>query len=179
MSTWTGSDLKQQYDRVVNDGWLQHFQDASLAYFWPVELLLAIGSRESNIQQIMGDNGNGAGIMQIDRRHNAAFVSSGIWQNIRQNVFYGARILSQKRQFIVLNFEEPIRLGPDSKGNFANVTIPRMDEIDLVSVSLAAYNVGLWAVYHYVNSHNPDKTTTGGDYSNDVTMRAQVFRGLI
>lgn len=180
MGKWTPHDLRLQFERIVSDGWLQHFFDASIASFIPSETLIAIASRESNITQIVGDGGNGYGIMQIDVRSFPIFVTSNAWKDVRQNIFMGASVLSDKRSDLVLNFDRRISIGPDSKGNHALVDVPRVEHLDMVKrISLAMYNGGRWAIYQYVNYGNPDRTTTGGDYSSDVIEREELFREFL
>ena len=63
---WTEFDLREQFARVEADGWLTAFQVTAQRYEFPIEALLGIASRESNIESVIGDGGHGYGIMQID-----------------------------------------------------------------------------------------------------------------
>src|SRR6185312_2217418 len=60
------SVLLTQLNRTRARGWLPFFNEAATQFSFPVALLLAIASRESNVQNILGDGGHGRGIMQID-----------------------------------------------------------------------------------------------------------------
>ena len=48
-----------------------------------------------------------------------------------------------------------------------------------LTTAVAAYNSGLWAYYDLSKTGDPDRHTTGRDYSADTIRRAQVFRKFL
>jgi hypothetical protein len=70
MADWTENDLDQQFKRAQNSGWLLYFEVSGQQHNFVVELLLAIASRETDLQNIRGDFHDGSyhgyGIMQVD-----------------------------------------------------------------------------------------------------------------
>ena len=49
----------------------------------------------------------------------------------------------------------------------------------MLRVTIAAYNCGLWAYYHFSKGHDVDQVTTGQDYSRDVLAKAVRFKPLL
>jgi len=49
----------------------------------------------------------------------------------------------------------------------------------LLRVTVAAYNCGLWAYYHFSKGNDIDRGTTGQDYSKDVLAKAARFKPLL
>lgn len=157
MNTWTPTDLINQFNRTSTRGWLQAFVDAAHKYNFPVEMLLGISSRETNISQIIGDGGHGFSLMQIDNRSFPQWCASGAWRDVHQAVDKGAQVLQNKQQEL------------SQYHTFADPT-------DLLRCSIAAYNCGAHAALQsFLIDGNPDRHTTGGDYSADVFQRAVIF----
>src|SRR5262245_45037615 len=98
MSNWTKADLKREFDRAVDGDWIAHFRQAAADYSFPVEVLLAIASRETNMRNIVGDGGHGFGIMQIDDRSFPDWCHSGAWKDVGAGVKKGALVLDSKRE---------------------------------------------------------------------------------
>jgi membrane-bound lytic murein transglycosylase MltF len=164
MPKWTNRDLDIQFSRAVNLGWLEVFKKASKDFDLPVEVLLAIASRETNLnpkyQQQTGDGGHGHSIMQIDDRSYPDFCNSGDWKDINLAIQKGASVLEEKRKSIRA-----------AKG------IPVTDEVRL---AIAAYNCGATRVINNFRSGRPiDSNTTDKDYSADVLSRAKYFKGKL
>lgn len=138
-------------------GLLPYFMQASKRYGVPLALLLAIASRESRMGMALaadgtGDNGNGIGIMQIDKRYHPDFTSRHSALDHEANINYGARYLAQLLR------------------EFNGDTIQ----------AVAAYNGGPRRVRTAVYSGiSPDAITTGGDYSRDVLERKQLVTDLM
>lgn len=152
---WTVSDLRLQFKRAKAVGWLETFTKCSHKYSIPLEILLGVGSRETNIRNILGDDGHGHGIMQVDDRSYPLWCKSGEWMDPHKSIDMGAYVLS-------------LKIAKASKtGNAA------------LRVGIASYNVGSKAIEDYLRFKNPDRRTTGHDYSADVLRRAKVFRGII
>jgi|GEM_PF-1026914 len=153
------SVLLTQLDRTKSRGWLPFFNEAASQFNWPVELLIAIASRETNIQNILGDGGHGRGIMQIDDRSFPEFANSGRWKDPKQNILMGAKVLTGKQRFL------------SQKGVGANV---------LRRASVAAYNSGEGKVFRAIQQGlSVDAFTAHRNYSADVLERAAVFAELL
>ncbi len=153
------SVLLTQLNRTRTRGWLAFFDEAASQFNWPVALLLAIASRESNIQNILGDGGHGRGIMQIDDRSFPDFANSGRWRDPRQNILMGARVLSGKRRFLTQN---------------------GVGGALLTRASVAAYNSGEGNVRRAIRRGlDVDTFTAHRNYSADVLGRAEVFAELL
>ena len=178
MSNWNSSDLRLQFSRVIRDGWLAFFEDAAVKNGFPIEDLLAIASRETNMQNIIGDGGRGFGIMQVDIGTNESFCKSGRWQDPNMAIGMGTAILASKRNFIVKNAGQPIHVKAKS-GYEETFEMPLIVGESLRRVTIAAYNSGLWASRNFLKHGDPDRGTTGKDYSKDVIQRSTIFKSLL
>lgn len=141
-----------------------------------VALLKAVMSRETDMRNIVGDGGHGRGGWQIDDRWHGAWLeqvrgcrsgsSIPVYRSARPagrvpTISVGAR---KAAAILEANVEAAIRAGiPDGH---------RMD------VAVAAYNAGMGgALRGWKTDRNPDRFTTGADYSRDVLARARILRG--
>lgn len=138
-------------------GLMSYFTQASKRYGIPLILLLAIASRESRMGLALsadgtGDQGNGMGIMQIDKRHHPNFTNSHSPFDHQANIDYGAQYLTKLLQ--------------QFNGNTAR--------------AVAAYNAGPNKVRTAIYAGlPPDSVTTGRDYSRDVLQRKQLISQLL
>lgn len=172
-ASWTVSDLVLQFNRTERLGWLPYFGDAASRYGFDQSVLMAIASRESNIRSILGDNGHGHGIMQIDDRSYPEFCDSEEWKDPLKNIMKGAEVLDSKRRDIL----NGVGRRNICKGNtFNGLTLT---DFGVLRSSIAAYNCGCRAYYSICVYGNPDQYTTGGDYSTDVLNRGEVFKRLL
>lgn len=174
---WTPSDIRNQLGKVRQRGWLSHFVDAANSTGFTPETLLGIGSRESNIEQIIGDNGHGHGIMQIDDRSFPEFVRSGKWRDPRLNVFKGAQVLAGA--YNTVRRGQGRQLTCTINGRRVGFVGVRLGPGDLLRTALAAYNSGCRAYYWMSVAGDPDRGTTGRDYSRDTLARAAEFKRLL
>lgn len=173
VAAWTVADLIRQFDRTEQRGWLPYFSEAAKKYNFDQDVLMAIASRETNIQNILGDGGHGHGIMQIDDRSYPDFCNSDDWKDPRKNILKGGEVLNSKRKDI----SDSVGRRNECKGNrFQGLTL---SDLGLLRSSIAAYNCGCRAYYAICVYGNPDRSTTGGDYSADVINRAEVFNRLL
>ncbi len=138
-------------------GLMPYFSQASKQYGISLILLLAIASRESRMGLALsadgtGDQGNGIGIMQIDRRYHPGFTGRHSPLDHQANIDYGAEYLAKLlRQF---------------NGNTTR--------------AVAAYNAGPNKVRTAIYAGlPPDSVTTGGDYSRDIRQRKQQIGQLL
>lgn len=163
----SSSELKRQFDRAVKSGWLSLIQAAANRYQFTPELLLAIGSRETNLdskyQQVPGDRGHGFSMWQLDIGSHRSWIATGAWKDVGAAVMKAGEALNAKRAEVKMNLSGRV-----------------VSNTDLERITVAAYNCGSGpAVTNYKRSGNPDRGTTGGDYSADVLYRRDVFVGLI
>ena len=128
-------------------------------YNIPPAILAGLVSRESRGRNVIGDNGYGHGLGQIDsgsfpgwtRRWRANGRPAG--EGLRK----AAEVFDAKRRYL--------------RGRF-----PQMNEQELLKSTLSAYNAGEGAVARAVRrGRDTDSVTTGRDYARDVLNRASVF----
>jgi hypothetical protein len=86
----------------------------------------------------------------------------------------GALVLHSKQQTIRNGQGKSLRVGGRPFVGKANLS-----KDDLLRTAVAAYNSGLWAYYNLTKYGDPDRRTTGRDYSKDTLRRAQTFRKLL
>ncbi|XP_048817868.1 lysozyme g isoform X2 [Lagopus muta] len=117
-------------------------------------VIAGIISRESHAGTILkngwGDNGNGFGLMQVDKRHHNI---EGTW-NGETHISQGTRILIDMIKKIQRKF-------------------PRWTRDQQLKGGISAYNVGPGNVRSY---ERMDIGTLHDDYGNDVVARAQYFK---
>ena len=166
--------LAQQFQYAKANGWLAAFVKAGKDYDFAPSLLMAIASRETNMRNIVGDGGHGYGLMQIDIRSFGEWIDSGAWRHPVQVIEKGAQILDQKMTQIHNGAGRPITVGGF---NFTGATFPTAAAA--IRVAVAAYNSGLWAYYCFSKGEDPDRLTTGHNYSKDVLARQEEFERLL
>jgi hypothetical protein len=171
---WSRADLVSQVKVAKAKGWLPLFHKAARDYEIPAEVLIAIASRESGVANVVGDHGKGYGLMRIDVGGYPEWCASGVWRDPNAGIQKGAQILDSKR--------EEIR---NSQGRIVSIAgrpfrgAPIPDENVLLTISVAAYDNGLWPYYSFSNNTAIDRYTTRGNYSADVKARASVIKTLL
>ncbi|XP_036424753.1 lysozyme g-like [Colossoma macropomum] len=117
-------------------------------------VIAGIISRESRAGAVLvngwGDNGNGFGLMQVDKRYH---TPRGAW-NSEEHITQGTEILIDSIKAIQRKF-------------------PNWPKEHQFKGGISAYNAGVGNVQTY---EGMDIGTTGNDYSNDVVARAQWFK---
>ncbi|KAL8190142.1 UNVERIFIED_CONTAM: hypothetical protein K2H54_041447 [Gekko kuhli] len=117
-------------------------------------VIAGIISRESHAGAVLrngwGDHGNGFGLMQVDRRYHD---TEGSW-NSEAHITQGATILRDMIDGVARKF-------------------PDWTREEQLKGGISAYNAGLRNVRTY---ERMDIGTTGNDYANDVTARAQFYK---
>lgn len=171
------AELKRQWHRANKD-FAGMFEEASQATNLPLEILMAVGSRETNMRNIVGDRGRGAGVMQVDIGTDAAFKASGAWKDAGAAIQRGAEILREKMDSLIRMAGKEMTI-KDRAGKAYKFTVPKLEGEQLQQTALAMYNSGWWAPYHVSKGRSPDYGTTGRDYSADVLSRAEVFKSFI
>ncbi len=170
------SELQRQFDRANTSGWISLVRAAADQYQFTVELLLGIGSRETNLepqyQVHPGDHGRGFSMWQIDIGSDAEWIATGDWKDVGKAVMRAAFWLDQKRTDVTDKLKHPCVEKKLSAVVVSNADIER--------ITVAAYNTGAArAVSAYLNFKNPDRFTTGADYSADVLYRRDVFASFL
>jgi soluble lytic murein transglycosylase-like protein len=146
--------LMPQFDYAKAVGWLPFYEEAAKEYGIAIQVLLAISSRETNIRNILGDYGRGAGVMQVDVGTAPGFIQSGAWKDPKQSILIGSSILADK----IKQVKEGL-----------------VPENDLVRVAVACYNAGGLPIVDYHKRDSIDLHTTHHNYSADVMARSLIF----
>lgn len=141
-------------------------------------LILAIGVRESDLRNIVGDGGHGRGFLQIDDRYHDEWLASvqgcrdGEWKRSYESAAPAGRVppLVPMARYAVHLLH----------GNLAYAKRNGVPKRKQVPFAVAAYNCGAGgALAGWREDDNPDKYTTGGNYAADVLkMRAEANRWL-
>lgn len=136
------ADLLAQYRRAEAEWpWIAAVERAVKL---PPMLLWAVGSRETNLRNVIGDGGHGIGIWQRDRR---------AWTLPGNVAWYLAH---------------PRRQAEDA----AALLLGLRGKLGAWPAAVAAYNAGEGAVRKALAAGvDPDSRTTGGDYAADVESR--------
>lgn len=164
--------IKQHFEKALQKGWIKFFAAAALKYDFPLALVMAIASRETNMSNIKGDfrkskhfpNGgyHGYGIMQVDVGTDPGWIASGAWQRVDEAIMHGTKILDSKR-------DELNRMWSGSR------TLQQF-----LWVLAASYNHGTKGSYSDFKEHgSPDLHTTGHDYGRDVLGRMAEFQQML
>src|SRR5262245_66376982 len=101
----TGDQLAQQVALARTRGWLPLMAHAEKRHKLPKGMLLAIASRETNMQDICGDGGHGRGLFQIDDRFHGDWLAkhgaprAGTTPRIKDAAEYAAAMLASNVAF--------------------------------------------------------------------------------
>jgi hypothetical protein len=180
----TKAQLKTQFERAKRLGWLPHFEEAAAKYGFEPAFLLAIGSRETNLDpkwlRNAGDGGRGFGLMQVDVGTDIDWIKTGKWKDAREGILRGALVLSQKRtQLKGYKPGTPVKARDSQSKRWYSTPAVAIKKGDYEKVLAGMYNGGSWPVYHYSKGRGSDYGTTGKDYGADVVARAAVFAQLL
>ncbi len=158
----TADQLAQQVALARSRGWLPPIARAEKRHKLPQGMLLAIASRETNMQDIVGDGGHGRGLFQIDDRFHGDWLrkhgapGAGTTPRIKDAADYAAAMLASN-----LAYGQKKKVGEDQQVRFA----------------ASAYNAGCGGAFTGFQSGNCDLKTTGGDYGADVLERLAAIQG--
>lgn len=130
------------------------FEHAAKVANVPSALLAAICSRETHGRNVVGDGGNGIGLMQIDKRYHT-FASTKEAMVPEENIKYGALLLRE----------------------YWNAMCSQKDKVcwtyaETLRGAVCAYNSGVKNVRTW---DKMDQGTTQNDYSADVWERARAL----
>jgi peptidoglycan hydrolase-like protein with peptidoglycan-binding domain len=154
--------LSQQVALARTRGWTTFIARAEKRHKLPAGFLLAIASRETNMQDICGDGGHGRGLFQIDDRFHGDWLSQhgapggGTTPRIKDAAEFAAAMLASNVSF------------GQQKGVGADL---------LVKFAASAYNAGCGGALSGFQGGDSDKRTAGGDYGADVIARLAAIQG--
>lgn len=163
----------EQLGIALEQGWIPFFQNASMVHNIPIEILFGIASRESGFRNIVGDNGRGFGIMQIDLGTDPTAISHGL--DPEWNINRGAQLLNEKRQWVIDHAGKPAMVYWHGQRLEFNVPLDIESNPNFNRIWIAAYNCGIWSSYHFDQGRDPDHGTTQRNYSHDVMARSERF----
>lgn len=123
-------------------------------------LIRGLMSRETNMQNIVGDGGHGWTYFQIDNR------SHGGWLRRVAKDEAGMPLVSEAAKYAVALLEANVR-----EAKAAGVKAGHC-----LRVAVAGYNCGMGNALAAYRAGNVDARTAGGDYSADVLARAKTIR---
>jgi hypothetical protein len=135
-------------------------------------LVLGMGSRETNLENIVGDGGHGRGWLQIDDRFFAAWLdrhagcANGTWRPRFASALPGGRVPTLTHS--TLQAIEILR------SNVAFAASRNVAAGERMRFAVAAYNSGAGNAIHGLGAGDVDAHTAHGDYSSDVFERRDV-----
>jgi hypothetical protein len=140
-------------------------------------LLLALGSRESNMRNIVGDSGHGRGWLQIDDRFHHDFLATH--RGCDSGSFHPAyESAAPKGRVPTLTASTIYAIGL-LRANMRFARSNGVPEETAVRFAVAAYNAGPGGALAGFHEGDVDRHTTGRDYSGDVLgRRAAIARSL-
>jgi len=133
---------------------------ASKKYGVPAHVIAGVISRETRGRNVIGDNGYGHGLMQIDSEWHPAWCASWLasGKSAAAGIDKGTSLLA-------------------SSLDYFDATFPVLSEQGVLRAALAAYNSGEGRVTRLIRRGLPvDTHTAGRNYSRDVASRADFFR---
>jgi hypothetical protein len=150
-------------------------------------LLLAIASRETNLRNVVGggyfedgkwhETGEDRGLFQINSTYHSRWLDSvpgcdsGTYEEKYDSALPVGRVPGLTR-----GAKKCRDLLRDRIQAARAHAIP---EADVVRVAVAAYNGGSYNAIQGYKQGDPDKYTTGGDYSKDVLARQKAIRSAV
>jgi len=140
-------------------------------------LLLALGSRETNMRNIAGDGGHGRGWLQIDDRFHHDFLTthrgcdSGSFTPTHDSAAPNGRCptLTAGTIYAIGLLRANMRFAR-SKG---------VPEAKVLRFAVAAYNAGAGGALAGFHEGDVDRRTTGRDYAKDVLERKAAIAKLL
>lgn len=160
----SASLIKQHLLRLKDAGFDQILIDLGNKYNLPPTFLFAIASRETNCRNIIGDEGNGIGLMQIDIRYHEIAKQqkvSGQWESNPEILMdYGASLLAKNL-------------------HMAKTKLDKYPSYIQLYAAASNYNCGRAITLSSKNGLDSDQCTTGKNYAHDVMLRKSAFDELI
>ena len=150
------NELAGQIGKARSRGWLPVIATAEKRHKLPAGLLLAVASRETDMEDICGDGGHGRGVFQIDDRFHGDWLAAhgapgdGATPRLGDAAEFAAAMFASNRSF------------GKQKG---------VGRSDLLKYACSAYNAGAGGALEGFRGGDSDRKTTGGDYGRDVLDR--------
>ena len=142
-----------------------------------VALLLALGSRETNMRNIVGDSGHGRGWLQIDDRFHAEFLKTH--RGCDSGSFTAAHASAlPKGRCPTLTAGTIYAIGLLR----ANMRFARQNgvaEQKVLRFAISAYNAGQGGALAGFREGDSDRRTTGRDYARDVLRRKAAIAKIL
>jgi len=162
MNDWTPKQLASQFRAGQRTGLIPLLVAAAKQAGLPPAYVVAVASRETRIQNILGDGGHGHGVMQIDDRSHREFLAEHPdWRtNPAPLIEHAAELLAYNCAAVRKRW-------------------PAFDDRQVRKVAASAYNAGMTNAAQGVSTGDSDRYTTGRDYGRDVLLRALVFEDLL
>jgi peptidoglycan hydrolase-like protein with peptidoglycan-binding domain len=148
--------LAEQVNRARTRGWAPIMRSAEVRHNLPAGLLLAVASRETDMEDVVGDKGHGRGIFQIDDRFHADWLAAHgapgrtTTPRLEDAADFAASMLASNLVFAKQH------------------GVPARDRLRF---ACSAYNAGAGGALEGQQSGDCDRKTTGGDYGRDVLER--------
>jgi hypothetical protein len=140
-------------------------------------LVLAMGSRETNLTNIVGDGGHGRGWLQIDDRFWATWLKAhagckdGTWAAKFASALPAGRVPT-----LTASTLKAIEL---LHSNVAFASSRKVPPAERMRFAVAAYNSGAGNAIKSFAEGNVDARTAHGDYSADVLSRRDAVAGYL
>ena len=153
--------LGKQVSRARACGWTRLMGKAESRHNLPAGLLLAVASRETDMEDIVGDKGHGRGLFQIDDRFHADWLAAhgapgpGMTPRLQDAADFAASMLASNLAFA------------EQHG------VPAADRLRF---ACSAYNAGPGGALEGQRGGDCDRKTTGGDYGRDVLDRLSAIQ---
>jgi hypothetical protein len=167
MSTPSKTELKLQAKSLVASGLMSDLRSAASTYGVSLALVVAIASRETNCQNILGDmrggEFHGVGLMQIDIQHDIARQArdSGSYKTAPAPLIcFGVAMLAD-------NQTKAARYLPD------------VGKAGWQKIAASGYNCGITSAIANAKAGDSDKGTTGHDYGADVMRRKAILEPIL
>jgi hypothetical protein len=147
--------LGAQVRAAQDAGWDVLFATSEYAHRLPLGLLWAVASRETMMKDVIGDEGHGRGLMQIDDRSHGAWLKA-----------HGAGDAGKPYVADAIDYAGELLEKSIGEGRRRGVA-----EGDLLKFALSAYNAGAGGADSGYKQGDSDLKTTGKNYGADVLKR--------
>ena len=157
------ADMQAEVHRAKATGIVDLIVAAAKAHGLDPAFALAIGSRENDLVNSLGDANHAVGVMQVDRRSwpeaQQAYVD-GSWET------HPAALIDTGCQILEDNL------------SWAKRAYPNYDDDQHLKIAAAAYNGGCKTAMDGIREGDCDKFTTGRNYGSDVMGRMALLKQL-
>ena len=157
------ADMQAEVHRAKATGIVDLIVAAAKAHGLDPAFALAIGSRENDLVNSLGDANHAVGVMQVDRRFwpeaQQAYDDDSWETNPAALIGLGCQILADNLAW-------------------AQKTYPSYTEDQWYKIAAAAYNAGTGGATNGIEIGDCDKFTTGANYGADVCQRMALLKQL-